>query len=263
MLHKKGFLNSDIYYISPQLWADFTHDGLDDKIVDAPFPSRQLTTQDIQEAFDWAESKGELNQPLYIFFTDHGGNNRLQLAPGVYIEAHELKQMLDDYQQSTKNKAILVIDACHSGTLVQSLAGPDRAIISSTDDGLAYFDTYEDQNFIYFVTQGLFKGMNFVEAFHYATSAQKKLLGKPLTISVTEHLAYGYDLYVALFLPDGQFTALKSPVKDSNGLQQQEYNQIYWGDRWMDMHRDMGRSVTVMDMQLPLEKLTEGCWFVR
>ena len=178
MLSKRGFSNTEIHYISSQNYADFNGDGRPDDIVDAPEPQRQLTTEDIQAAFEWAKKKGELNQPLYIFFTDHGGNNRLQLAEGVYIEAEELNAMLDDYQLTTGNKVILVIDACHSGTLVQSLAGPDRAIISSTDDGLAYFDRYEDQSFIYFVTKGLFKGMNFVEAFHYATSAQKKLLGK-------------------------------------------------------------------------------------
>ncbi|WP_186441710.1 two-component regulator propeller domain-containing protein [Desulfamplus magnetovallimortis] len=450
MLNKRGFLNTDIHYISPQSFADFNGDGMDDRIVDAPTPSRQLQQSDIQDAFDWAKTKGDLNQPLYIFFTDHGGNNRLQLAKGVYIEAEELNTMLDDYQQTTGNKLILVIDACHSGTLVESLAAPDRAIISSTDDGLAYFDRYDDQSFNYFVTKGLFKGMNFVEAFHYATSAQKKLLGKlsdyatvagdepggysqepqyddsgdgfysisdegqwlkqvaingsvtmaditlqvtplidsgmvsgstspqillkaeatlsagrvervwavirppqmdiivddtgipllafpkanmaaskteenvwegsydgfvyngeyevtfyaqdnegniessdsikltvadgmdcppkasltvnaekavyqpgeSLTISVTEHLAYGYDLYVALFLPDGRFTALKNPVKDSKGLQQLEYNRIYWGDRWMDMHREMGKPVTVMDIMLPQDNLPEGLYCI-
>ncbi|SLM30806.1 Two-component system sensor histidine kinase/response regulator [Desulfamplus magnetovallimortis] len=178
MLNRRGFLNTDIYYISPKQWADFNGDGLDDNIVDAPDPARPLVVEDIQAAFDWAKERGELNQPLYIFFTDHGGNNRLQLANGVYIEAAELKQMLDDYQQSTGNKVIFVIDACHSGTLVESLAAPDRAIISSTDDGLAYFDRYDDQSFTYFLTKGLFKGMNYLEAFHYAESKQKKLLGK-------------------------------------------------------------------------------------
>ncbi|SLM30674.1 Two-component system sensor histidine kinase/response regulator [Desulfamplus magnetovallimortis] len=446
MLNRRGFLNTDIHYISPHPFADFDGDGLNDRIVDAPKPARQLTLADIQDAFDWAKTKRELNQPLYIFFTDHGGDNRLLLSWGdVYLEAAELNTMLDDYQQATGNKVILVIDACHSGTLVESLAAPGRAIISSTDDGLAYFDRYDDQSFSYFVTKGLFKGMNFAEAFDYATNLQKRLLGKlseyatvagdeagsfsqepqyddngdgfyssdegewlkqvaingsvtigditlqvtplidsgmvsglnstqiplkaeaslsagkvervwsvirppqmdilvddtgipllafpktdmtaskteenawegsydgfiyngeyevtfyaqdnegniessdsikltvadgmvcppkaslavnaekaiyqtgeALTISVTEHLAYGYDLYVALFLPDGQFMALKSPIKDSNGLQQLEYNQIYWGDRWMDMHRDMGRSVNVIDTLLPQEKLSAG-----
>ena len=178
MLLERFFLNTDIHYISPMNYADFDGDGFDDHIVDAPLPQRQLTAQDIQDAFDWAKTKGELNQPLYIFFTDHGGDNRLQLAQGVYIEADQLNEMLDDYQNATSNKVIFVVDACHSGTLVESLAAPNRAIISSTDDSLAYFDTYDQQNFIYFMTKGLFKGMNFKEAFHFAESEQKKLLGK-------------------------------------------------------------------------------------
>ncbi|MBF0413244.1 MAG: hypothetical protein HQK70_11110 [Desulfamplus sp.] len=178
MLNKRGFLNTDIHYISPQPFADFNGDGLDDKIVDSPNPARQLQLSDIQAAFDWAKTKGALNQPLYIFFTDHGGNEQLQLAKGVYIEASELKTMLDDYQKTTGNKVVFVIDACHSGTMVKALAGGNRAVISSTDDGLAYFDRTEDQSFTYFMINALFKGMDFVEAFHDAASRQKKLLGR-------------------------------------------------------------------------------------
>jgi len=54
--------------------------------------------------------------------------------------------------------------------LLQSLAAPDRAIISNTDEGLAYFDRYNGQSFNYFLANGLLKGMNYVEAFYYATS---------------------------------------------------------------------------------------------
>jgi len=66
--------------------------------------------------------------------------------------------------------------ACHSGTLLHSLASNDRAIISSTDSGYAYFD--ENQNFTYFMVKGLSKGLNFLEAFYYANSEQKKMLSK-------------------------------------------------------------------------------------
>ncbi|MBF0414136.1 MAG: hypothetical protein HQK70_15705, partial [Desulfamplus sp.] len=46
------------------------------------------------------------------------------------------------------------------------------------DDGLAYFDRTEDQSFTYFVTKALLQGMSFNEAFYYATSEHKALLGK-------------------------------------------------------------------------------------
>ncbi|MBF0413166.1 MAG: hypothetical protein HQK70_10700 [Desulfamplus sp.] len=485
MLNKRGFFNTDIHYISPMDWADFNGDGINDKIVDSPNPARQIQLSDIQAAFDWAKTKGTLNQPLYIFFTDHGGKEHLQLARGVYIEASELKTMLDDYQKTTGNKVVFVIDACHSGTMVKALAGENRAIISSTDTGLAYFDRTEDQSFTYFVINGLFKGMNFVEAFHDAASKQKKLLGRlsdyqkvsagtsynfaqepqfddtgdgvyniavdgdwlkkvsvngtwtkadvtlaiePVTqsgvvstsgsgggssgavplkakaalasgvvrrvwavirppqmdilvdstgipllafpkvdlslpknssnaeaetadsdnpnseeqniykgswngfvyngeyeitfyaednegniessesikltvgdgmacperaslkvsatgnsindsagntdnigkivytsgdtlkISITENLAYGYDLYVALFMPDGNFVALKSPLKDSNQLQKENFNKLYWGDRWIDTSRNtnMGKVVDVVDILLSEEILSQN-----
>ncbi|MBF0412216.1 MAG: hypothetical protein HQK70_05845 [Desulfamplus sp.] len=454
MLNRRGFLNTDIHYISPQPFADFNGDGLDDKIVDAPIPACQIQLSDIQAAFDWAKTKGELNQPLYIFFTDHGGKNRLQLAQGVYIEGSELKTMLDDYQQSTGNKVVVVIDASHSGTLLPSLAGSDRAVITSADDGLAYFDRTEDQSFNYFFAKGLFKGMNFFEAFHDAVGKQKKLLGKlsdyimvteedavnlsqepkfddtgdglyticdegkwlkqvsingnftnadiplmvepvtqsgtisasnnsaseaqvptilkakatlaagrvnrvwavirppqmdilldntgvpimafpkadlslskteadiyegswngfvyngefeitfyaednegniegsesikltvpdglacpergalkvnstkssyksgeKLSVSVTENLAYGYDLYVALFMPDGNFVALKNPLTYLNQLQKENFNRLYWGDRWIETNRNtnMGRAVDVVDIVLSEEILSQN-----
>ncbi|MBF0203029.1 MAG: hypothetical protein HQK67_01675 [Desulfamplus sp.] len=470
MLNKRGFLHTDIYYISPQTWADFNGDGSPDNIVDAPKPQRQLATADIQAAFDWAKTKGSLNQPLYIFFTDHGGENQLQLSqtPGVYIKAEQIKTMVDDYHITTGNKVVFVIDACKSGTMVKALAGENIAIIASTGDkNFAYFNTAEDQSFMGFFAKYLLKGKNFLEAFHDATSEQEKLVrklseynkvsagkgdelsqepqfddtgdglyiktdegkwlqqvsingeittaditlavqpvtqsgfvsglnpvplkaraslasgivkrvwavirppqmdilvdntgvpivalpkaqfgqanpiatnaeeknvwegmwdgfiyngeyeitfyaednekniessesikltvgdgmkcpekaslkvsatgnsinditgntdntgkivyksGDTLKISVTENLAYGYDLYVALFMPDGNFAALKNPLTDSNQLHKEIFNKLYWGDRWIDVNRNssMGKPVTVVDMLLSQNKIPSG-----
>ena len=179
MLNKRGFLNSDIYYLSPQSWADFNGDGRDDHIVDAPRPERPLTLEDIRGAFEWAKGRGTLNQPLYIFFVDHGGSSRLQLSKFTYLESPALKKLLDDYQEKTGNDLVLTVDACHSGSLMRGLAGQGRAIITSTGQGEeAYFDRLEDQGFSRFLAKGLLKGMNFYEAFSYASERQKEMLGR-------------------------------------------------------------------------------------
>jgi len=176
LLNKRGFLNEEIYYLSPKSWADFNGDGLNDRIVDAP-NDRPLTVEDIREALQWAKTRGQLDQPLYLFFIDHGGTDRFQLGKLSYMSAPEFKTILDDYQSHTSNQMVLVIDTCYSGSLMQKLITPNRAIISSTGNGLAYFDRLQKQGFSRFLASGLLKGMNFFEGFQYATQKQKQMLG--------------------------------------------------------------------------------------
>lgn len=69
----------------------------------------------MQAAFNWAKAKGKLEQPLYFFFMDHGGEGTLKLSDATTLTVEQLKTMLDDYQDDTSNKLIAVIEACHSG----------------------------------------------------------------------------------------------------------------------------------------------------
>ncbi len=195
MLKKRGFDNSQIYYLSPQSYGDFDGDGFDDCIVDAPATPRcQLSTvehpikerplkiEDIRQALAWAESRGKLDQPLYLFFLDHGVPDKLMLSEGEYMKAEVFKPMLDQYQKNTGNELILVIDACHSGSFVEELVAHNRAIISSAkaEEKAAFV---EKQGFSYFLAKGLESGKTFFEAFEYAAQKQEKMLGKRLRFS--------------------------------------------------------------------------------
>jgi len=206
MLSKRGFDNDEIYYLSSQSYADFNGDGMDDCIVDAPATNRcqiksvakpilerSLIVEDVGQALDWAKTRGKLNQPLYVFFNNHGGTDKFQLAKGRYLEVLKFKALLDDYQQETGNQLVLVIDACYSGILLKKLIAPNRAIISSTGNGLAYFDRANKLGFSRFFSKGLLKGMNFYEAFGYATDKQTKLVNS---------LSIGQDQIPQLY--DGQ-----------------------------------------------------------
>ena len=179
VLNKRGFDNDEIYYLSPKGWADFNGDGLDDRIVDAPKPERPITIEDVKTTLAWAKSKGKLDLPLYLFFIDHGDTDKLQLSKIDKITATEFKTFLDDYQTTTNNEVILVIDACYSGTFLQQLLDERfrRAIISSTGDTPAYFDRAEKQGFSRFLARNLDRGMTFKEAFDQADNEQQKLLG--------------------------------------------------------------------------------------
>jgi ligand-binding sensor domain-containing protein len=177
VLNKRGFLNENIFYINPRSWADFNGDGLNDRIVDAPKPERPLKVEDIRDALTWAKKRGKLDQPLYIFFIDHGGDTKFQLSKLNDMSATEFKAILDDYQKATDNEIVLVIDACYSGNLLKQIIAPKRSIISSTGTGLAYFDRENKKGFAYFFASGLLRGMSFFEAFEYSSAQQAKLLG--------------------------------------------------------------------------------------
>ncbi|OQW90384.1 MAG: hypothetical protein BWK78_07155, partial [Thiotrichaceae bacterium IS1] len=169
----RQFANEEIYYLSPKGWADINNDGGDDNVVDAPRPERQLTLDDIRQAFTWAKERGKLDQPLYVFFIDHGDSNaKLQLAKSIYMEATELKTILDDYQNETGNQIVLVIEACYSGAFLPVLRAPNRAILSARDNQVTYFD--DKQGFIRSLTNGFHSGVDFFENFKLAIRGKKE-----------------------------------------------------------------------------------------
>jgi hypothetical protein len=110
---------------------------------------------------------------------DHGGEGKLQLSPTVNLPAEELKALLDDYQNATGSQMIVVIEACHSGSLIPILSAPNRAVITSAKaDEKAYF--FEKKGFSRFFTDYLLKGASFYESFTLASRDQDKLRGKNL-----------------------------------------------------------------------------------
>jgi len=187
MLYERGFDKSEIYYLSPQAWADFNDDGQKDFITRPPIPSRQLIVDDVRDALTWAKKFGQLERPLYLFFTGQGGPETLQLAKHQQLTALKFKTLLDDYQNSTGNQLILVIDASHSGSFLKPLAAPNRAIISSAKaEEKAYF--VEKQGFSHFMADGIAQGRDLFDAFQEATSQQHKELenGAQIPVGTTD-----------------------------------------------------------------------------
>ncbi len=312
-LAKRGFSNDEIYYLSPIAYADFNGDGLDDRVVDAPNTGKQLESTDVQIAFDWASKIGKLDQPLYIFFVGHGGTEKLQLSKDNTLLAEQFKQVLDNYQTSTGNELVLVVDASFSGVLGKKLVADKRAIITSADNGYAYFNRLDKQGFSSFLMKGLSKGMNFNEAFDFAKIEQNKLLNtfdlslslsgvsteKPsieqlpqkydqnqlytldklflngsfvtaddiylqiqlnqtsytvehtIKATITEDLSQGYDLYLAVILPSGDFLTLK----DKN-----TFSSINVPESWQS-NRQQGVANTFLDLSLPSLPTGQYCLF--
>jgi hypothetical protein len=197
VFRNRYFQDEDLYYLSPVSRADFDGDGVDDHIVDAPNPERALTIDDVRQAFAWAKTRGPLDEPLYFFFHGHAGNDSFLLAKTTDLDVLEFKAILDDYQATTGNEIVLLIDACYSGELLKKLIAPKRAIISSTGNGLAYFSN--KRGFSRYFAKGLAQGRNFLEAFENAKQLQKKLVGE---IQMAD--PNNYDLVQTPQFDDGQ-----------------------------------------------------------
>ncbi|MEA2014741.1 MAG: C13 family peptidase [Thermodesulfobacteriota bacterium] len=157
LFYNRGYDHSELYYLSPKSWANFNADVTGDHIVDAPVTSvqfgngveeRDLTIGDVQKAFEWAKEKGNLTQPLYLYFVDHGEKGKLMLTRFDALEGEVLAEMIDDYQAATGNQVVIILDVCHSGSLIPFLSGPDRVIItSSSTDETSKYDQNGDMSF--------------------------------------------------------------------------------------------------------------------
>lgn len=176
MLFNRGFDKDEIYYLSPTTWTDFNGDGTNDSITYTSDEEGYLKTDDIKKAFEWAKKRGKLDQPLYVFFVDHGGSDgALGLGKSNRLGNAELKSILDDYQNDeNKNQVVVFIDACYSGLFLKPLAGSGRAVItSSTADQTAVLKTKE--SFSYVFAESLDTGADMKEAFDLASAAQKNV----------------------------------------------------------------------------------------
>ncbi|MEA2014992.1 MAG: C13 family peptidase, partial [Thermodesulfobacteriota bacterium] len=177
--YERRFVHSEIYFVSAKSWVDFNNDGLDDTIVDAPvtismkaqgISERNLTTEDIRQSFEWAKSKGRLDHPLYFYFVDHGGDSKLMLSAINEITAQELDNLITDYQTATGNTVVIVVDACHSGSLIPVLSGDNRVVITSAaaDEKSYYVNDIQSFSQAFFVH--MLGGDTLLDAFEFATN---------------------------------------------------------------------------------------------
>jgi len=181
-LQARGYDNDEIYFLSYKPDLDFNANAQADSIVDAPVTltelrngtnkPRDITLENIKKAFEWAKNKGKLDQPLVVIFVDHGLPNELLLDPmgTEKLTAETFKALLDDYQNSIKDQEVIVIlEACHSGTFVETLSAPNRLIISSTNTELAYFSDYGRTSFLKLYFDNLRRGESFVKSIQLVT----------------------------------------------------------------------------------------------
>ncbi len=188
-LSDRYYRHDDIYFLAYKPDIDVNGDYQSDtNVVDAPITffekasgttTRSLTSEDIRQAFNWAKAKGALNQPLLVTFIADGlSDGKLLLNPETQeaLNATELATIIEDYQQTTENEVIVIIEASYAGTMISHLAPPNRPltriIITSTraDQPTLHSNVLGEDAFTKRYFKALRRGSNFWEAFHQVSS---------------------------------------------------------------------------------------------
>ncbi|MCP4699002.1 MAG: hypothetical protein GY862_19440 [Gammaproteobacteria bacterium] len=175
-LYARGYDNDEIYFLSYRPDLDINGDALSDvNVVDAPVSleqfnagsvPRNIRTADVEAAFQWAAEQGRSDLPLVVVFVDHGIPGGLLLDPlgKEILDVDTLRGLLDAYQTATDNQVIVILEACHTGSLISGLAAANRVIISSTDENLAYYDDLGRVSFLKLYFDQLRAGENLAQA---------------------------------------------------------------------------------------------------
>jgi ligand-binding sensor domain-containing protein len=198
-LFLRGYDHDEVYYIAYKPNLDFNGDGTPDyEIVDAPVtlkdfasdekkPREPLTIKHLETAFDWAKKRHNEKasdipeEPLVVIFIDHGLPDELVLEPSTHhtLNERKFKALLDDYQAATGNKVVVILEACYSGTLIESLQAPNRLIITSTDDKLAYYKDLGRTSFTRFYFDELHQGTAYWNSLQFVKGDVFAQLGIP------------------------------------------------------------------------------------
>lgn len=186
----QGFTKDSIYYINANTGLDLDNNGEADD-VDA-----QPTQQNLKNAIiNWATDADNLT----IFLTDHGGDKTFTLkGEKEQIDAADLNKWLTDWQQNKANdqvkKVKIIYDACHSGSFLPALKGPNRIVITSAKaEEEAYFLSQGSLSFSNYFWTHVFNGLNLKEAFSDAKRA------------------------IDYYLPQNQSAPSQTPLLDANG----------------------------------------------
>ncbi|MBT6247162.1 MAG: tandem-95 repeat protein [Gammaproteobacteria bacterium] len=157
----QGFQKDEIQVLSPTMELDMDGNGEFDDVDDI------ASNDSIEHAItQWAADAGD----LLVYLTGHGGTHRFQVQlGGEILEADNLDLWLDQFQQATGGRAVVIYDACRSGSFLSSLiapAGLDRVVMtSSSGQQPAWFINQGSVSFSYQFWSAVFGKANLIEAF--------------------------------------------------------------------------------------------------
>jgi hypothetical protein len=156
----QGFTKESIYYLTSDLDLDLDNNGVPDDV------DGDATNGNLQDAITtWASDADS----LLVYLVDHGGNGTFRMSGTETLSATDLNSWIDQLQQTIPGKAIVIYDACKSGSFLSALippAGKERIVITSTfSDEEAQFLSQGSISFSNNFWTHIFNGDNIKDAF--------------------------------------------------------------------------------------------------
>ncbi len=162
----QGFTKERIYYLSADTALDLDGNGLSDDV------DGEVTAAALQDAVAaWAADADE----LVLYLVDHGGEGTFRLSGTETLAAADLDAWVDQFQNATGGRVVLIYDACESGSFLAEMtppAGAERIVIGSTSPGeSAYFVNRGAVSFSSYFWTHIFNGQNIKEAFDLSAAS--------------------------------------------------------------------------------------------
>ena len=231
-LFLRGYDHDEINYIAYRPNIDFNGDGTADfEVVDAPTTLKNyvaddnkeienITIEHIKHAFEWAKEKshrskveGVPEEPLVVIFVTHGSPDELLLGPsGNTLDESTLKELLYDYQTETGNQVTVILEACYTGTLVDALQAPNRLIVTSTNDNLAYYKNFGRTSFTSFYFNDLYRGTDYWTSQRFVRDHVFAQLGQPFNQQEPQLEDSAENIIAQDLCLNGCFIELPAPI---------------------------------------------------
>lgn len=177
----RGFSDNDIYLIDAD--NKDTYQGVD---LSNAVDQSNATVKNFLNAITDKASKEDKQGPLYIYMVDHGTNGAFKISSSQILYATDLKKALDTFQSSTGRSVVLIIEACKSGSFIDTLKANNRIIITSAQKGeLSFIDT-NGISFSKYLASELLSGKELDKAYSNALTK----LYKTNTIYQNQHPQY-------------------------------------------------------------------------
>ena len=172
-LRLQGFAKNEIRYLTAGPTAlDLDNNGQFDDLLSA-------STASLQEAItQWAADA----QEVLIYLVDHGGPGRFQITATEILTAEQLNAWITQLKTRTPGNLTVIIEACKSGSFIDSLAQSRRYVMTSADTEQAAVISNNGLNsFSYYFWAEILSGADLRGAFRNARQAMSSQLiaGKP------------------------------------------------------------------------------------
>ena len=159
-LLSQGYSRENIRFLASHIEMDVDGDGFAND-VDDTCASATLSSA----IAEWGADASE----LIVYLVDHGGDGTFFANAGEIIRVSDLDGWLDNAQSAIPGKAMLIYDACYSGSFLPHMvppAGKERIVIASSQaDERAWFMKDGTLSFSYQFWASVFVNANLYESF--------------------------------------------------------------------------------------------------